>query len=284
MECTNDDRVGYGHNSSFLPTPGGQALIQGRPVGPFGMRGGVGYLGQAAPQRVVALAGLPRSAFPRAFGIAGGDARLRAQPPRISFVRPAPGDPLHIGHNDQKPLKVPFQEVEHRLPVLANALSRHRGDPHCGQPVRQGEQCTGQGPQVLKVHQSIGLLARRIGKHPTSRDPLLMDVQSRKMSEDHLYSPAPEQVAGGIPRCRGATWRALLPTVRWRPSLIPQLSGPNRFTGSWCDPKHDLRARHIYCILSSDTDLEVVKHHFPASWCPSGHDNCFVRTVGSRVP
>jgi hypothetical protein len=61
MERTDHDRMGHGHNASFLPTVGG----------------GMAHLGQVGPQGLVLLVRRPRSGFPRAFVIAGCDARPR---------------------------------------------------------------------------------------------------------------------------------------------------------------------------------------------------------------
>jgi hypothetical protein len=55
-ERTHDERVGDRHEGSFLAPAGRQTLIEGRQIGPFATCRRMGYLGQAGPQGVVALA------------------------------------------------------------------------------------------------------------------------------------------------------------------------------------------------------------------------------------
>ncbi len=64
MEGTHNDGVGNGHDRPLSPATGGQALIQGRQVGPFGPRSSVSQLRQAGPQGAIALAGLARACLP----------------------------------------------------------------------------------------------------------------------------------------------------------------------------------------------------------------------------
>ena len=61
--------------------------------------------------------------------------------------------------------------------------------PSGGQPIRQGEQVSGHRAKGLEIEQPVGLLARRIRRHATGRNPLLVDIQPRTMSEDHPDGP-----------------------------------------------------------------------------------------------
>src|SRR5688572_30396234 len=59
MEGTDYDRVGHRRDGPFLAPTGSQALIQGGQVSPLRAGRGMGQLGQAGAQGLVALAGLP---------------------------------------------------------------------------------------------------------------------------------------------------------------------------------------------------------------------------------
>jgi len=54
MEGTDHDRMGHGDDGTLLPPTGGQALIQGRQLGPLGVGCRMGQLGQAYAQSLVA--------------------------------------------------------------------------------------------------------------------------------------------------------------------------------------------------------------------------------------
>jgi len=76
-----------------------------------------------------------------------------------------------------KAARIRFQEVHHGLPIHPGRFHRDVGHPAGLQPIRQGEQVRGQGPQ------RPGL--RHGGRQDCRDNHLLVDVEPRAMRHDH---------------------------------------------------------------------------------------------------
>ena len=86
------------------------------------------------------------------------------------------------------------------LPVLACAVHRDMGNARFGEPVGQDQQVARHRPTGPEFRHPLGLLSARIRDHPTGRDTLLMDIQTRAPRKHHIHlTPPCPQGTGGIP-------------------------------------------------------------------------------------
>jgi hypothetical protein len=79
------------------------------------------------------------------------------QPTGIGLIGLAPRHLLHMGGIDQAHRNIPFQEIQHRLPILTAALHGHRGDPGLHQSAARRQQVDGHGPTLPAPHDFVGL-------------------------------------------------------------------------------------------------------------------------------
>jgi hypothetical protein len=110
-----------------------------------------------------------------------------AEPDRVQPVGLGPArqvlDVTRVDQPDLEPGR--FQQVEHRLPVVAGGLHHHPGHPKLAQPVGQDQQRAGHRRVGLDLLQPPGLLA--LAGHPDAADQLgLADIQRRDPVDEFL--------------------------------------------------------------------------------------------------
>jgi hypothetical protein len=114
-----------------------------------------------------------------------------SQPLAILHIRLAARHMLHMLGVHQPDLKAVFQNVEHRLPIVARALHRHMRRLPLTQPVMRLQQIRGRGSKGLRL--PLDSVFSRY-PHPRGYHRLLVHVQSRHPLVDDLHSSPLNQI------------------------------------------------------------------------------------------
>jgi len=179
---------------------------------------------------------------------------------------------LRVHKTRGRPLKAIFQDIVHRLPVIAGALHRYMAQVPLVQPVVQLQQFRCRGPKGLRLPLDSVFIRY---PHPRGYHCLLVHIQPRHSLVDDLH-PSPlqqirldrcphgrillhvlEATIGGAQGHPWQTYNQALGTKYVSPSDQPSPTSIPR-PAPWC--------RRI-----------AYADHFRPWWCPKGHVDSSLR-------